>query len=74
MKLTDKLTELGYVYDEGLWISNESASITIYVTEIEDGVQIARMPEDTESPALIVRFNRYDSSVFVLLESWAAHA
>jgi len=73
MKLKEKLTELGYHFSEGLWIA-ELSGFRVFVTETEDGIQIAKMPDDAEESSLIIRFNRFDSSIFALLESWAVYA
>ena len=73
MKLKEKLSELGYHFSEGLWIA-ELSDFRVFVTDTEDGVQIAKMPSDPEESSLIVRFNRFDLSIFALLESWAVHA
>ena len=72
MKLSHKLTELGYAFNEGLWIA-ELSTFRIFVTETEDGVQIAKIPDDPEESSLIIRFNRYDNSIFTLLEGWNNH-
>ena len=73
MKLNDKLTELGYIFDEGLWIA-EFSDYKVYVNETEDGFQICKMPSDPEVATLVIRFNRFDNSIFTVLESWAVHA
>lgn len=69
MKLNDRLTELKYIFDEGLWIT-EFNDCKVYVNETEDGFQICKMPSDPEVPTLVIRFNRFDSSIFTVLESW----
>ena len=73
MKLNDKLTDLNYVFDEGLWIATFS-DYKVYVTETEDGFQICKMPSDPEVPTLFIRFNRFDTSIFAVLESWNENA
>ena len=73
MKLNDKLTDLNYVFDEGLWIA-EFSDYKVYVTETEDGFQICKMPSDPEVPTLFIRFNRFDTSIFAVLESWNENA
>ena len=41
MKLNDKLTELGYIFDEGLWIAGFS-DYKVYVNETETAFRFAR--------------------------------
>jgi hypothetical protein len=73
MKLNEKLTELNYTFDEGLWIA-EFSDYKVYVNETEDGFQICKMPSDPEVPTLLIRFNRFDTSIFAVLESWNDNA
>ena len=54
MKLKEKLSELGYHFSEGLWIA-ELSDFRVFVTETEDGVQIAKMPSDPEESSLLLR-------------------
>ena len=70
MKLHDKLSELGFTFDDGLWLSEGVEDSAIYVTEIDEGVQACKMPNDGERPAVVVRFNRVDPVLFVVLEMW----
>jgi hypothetical protein len=73
MKLNEKLTDLNYTFDEGLWIA-EFSDFKVYVNEAEDGFQICKMPSDPEVPTLLIRFNRFDTSIFAVLESWNDNA
>ena len=71
MKLHEKLTELGFVFDDGLSLVTGTDDSSIYVTEIDEGVQVCKMPEDGDQPAVVVRYNRVDPTLFNLLETWS---
>lgn len=71
MKLHEKLSELGFVFDDGLWLSAGVDDSNIYVTEIDEGVQVCKMPEDGDQAAVVVRYNRVDPTLLNLLETWS---
>lgn len=70
MKLTEILIELGFKYDDGLWVGIGNDDSLVYATEIDEGVQVIKMPTDTDQPTTVVRYNRIDVTLHHLLEHW----
>lgn len=71
MKLTDKLTELGYVEsEENVWrgVGVEGKS-DIYVGLLEDSrVEVVVQPSDLEIPATVITFSKACDALYDLLE------
>lgn len=70
MKLSDWMDELKFTKDEGLWAHTTEAETTILVSEVDDGIQVIKMPDDGEKPTVVVKYNRIDSTLYDLLKTW----